>query len=542
MKSVLSRDRRSRLYALGPVLAGLLALSLYASTAAPGLTWANEGADGGDLIAASMTWGVPHPSGYPTYCLLARLYALLPLGSVARRFNLFSATAAALSTSLVYLCARKSLGDANDLGRGSREMIALYTALFWTGGRTLWSQAVITEVYALASAFAALCLYLALAIHREAPSQPPKAEAWPGSPICEHGPRPSAYRVCSARSSSLWPLLGLAWGLGLGAHLTLAFLLPGLAVLVWRRLNPRRLLAFVWGSALGLSVFLYIPLAAAHDPLVNWGDARTWPGFWWLVSGRLYQRYLFGAGWSSWWSRSLATLSLIRAQFSSIGLFVGIVGLSQPREGQPPRLATALIVACFALYALSYDTSDSYLYLIPAYLAMTLWMADGLLLVGRLAIHCVSQRSRLARRACLMSFLLIPLVVISVRYAEMDISDDQPARRWTEDVVRLLPSRALLVTGEDRHTFALDYLLWVGRERQDILAIDGELLPYEWYRDQLSRRYPGLEVHETELVLFLERAGRDRPIFLSSLRSELVAWYHVYPYARFWRLEARNGA
>jgi hypothetical protein len=102
----------------GALVAGGLALLLYVRTAAPGLTWAHDGADGGDLIAAAMNWGVPHPSGYPTYCLLARLFALLPLGSIARRFNLFSSASAALAVSVLYLCARRcSLGAALPGGR-----------------------------------------------------------------------------------------------------------------------------------------------------------------------------------------------------------------------------------------------------------------------------------------------------------------------------------------------------------------------------------------------------------------------------------------
>ena len=61
----------------------ILALSLsmvYWRTLAPGLTWANDGADGGDLITAAATGGVPHPGGYPLYILLARLFQFLPAG------------------------------------------------------------------------------------------------------------------------------------------------------------------------------------------------------------------------------------------------------------------------------------------------------------------------------------------------------------------------------------------------------------------------------------------------------------------------------
>src|SRR5262245_26488949 len=62
----------------------------YLSTLAPSITWANSGADSGDLVTAAATLGVAHPTGYPTYLLLAHLFQLLPLGDPAFRTNLLS--------------------------------------------------------------------------------------------------------------------------------------------------------------------------------------------------------------------------------------------------------------------------------------------------------------------------------------------------------------------------------------------------------------------------------------------------------------------
>ena len=84
---------------------GLLTISLmivFVTTLAPGLTWANGGSDGGDLIAAAARGGIAHPTGYPLYLLLARLFQFLPLGSLAFRTNLMSALATALAAALVY--------------------------------------------------------------------------------------------------------------------------------------------------------------------------------------------------------------------------------------------------------------------------------------------------------------------------------------------------------------------------------------------------------------------------------------------------------
>ena len=86
---------------LAPGLVFGLALAVYGLTAPPGLTWANASADGGDLITAALTLGVPHPSGYPTWTLLAALFSRLPLGTAAWRVTLLSMVSAAAAGALV---------------------------------------------------------------------------------------------------------------------------------------------------------------------------------------------------------------------------------------------------------------------------------------------------------------------------------------------------------------------------------------------------------------------------------------------------------
>ena len=83
---------------------------LYLRTMAPGLTWAFHGQDGGDLATAVANGGIPHPTGMPTYLLLAKLFAAIPVGDLAWRLNLMSAVCATLSVWVVYALARRLLG------------------------------------------------------------------------------------------------------------------------------------------------------------------------------------------------------------------------------------------------------------------------------------------------------------------------------------------------------------------------------------------------------------------------------------------------
>ncbi len=86
--------------------------------------------DSGELVAAVHTLGIPHPSGYPLYVLLGKLWTLaVPVGSVAYRMSLFSAACAALTVGFVHSVCRRlglhpvaALTSAMLLGR-ERELL-----------------------------------------------------------------------------------------------------------------------------------------------------------------------------------------------------------------------------------------------------------------------------------------------------------------------------------------------------------------------------------------------------------------------------------
>src|SRR5688572_22397237 len=81
---------------------------LYIRTLAPSLLYG----DSAEFQTIAYTLGIGHPTGYPIYVLLAKLFTFLPVGDIAYRVNLFSAFSAALTVTLVYLITRK-LGAAN---------------------------------------------------------------------------------------------------------------------------------------------------------------------------------------------------------------------------------------------------------------------------------------------------------------------------------------------------------------------------------------------------------------------------------------------
>ena len=338
-------------------------MGLYLSTLAPTLTWGwrNLGVDGGELLAAAYTLGVPHPPGYPTYTLLLKIFGtVVPIGDFAHRGNLFSAVAAAGSVALLYLAiVRITRHLKPDASVPTTLAAAFLGAITLATAPLFWSQAVITEVYALNSLFIAALLLLATHLVL----------------------RPSTERERNWRHVSYkLGAFALLLGLGLGNHLTLLAVAVPLIYWIGATLGWRKLLSpwTVGGLLLGLAIYIYLPVRAAQNPDINWGNASTAGGVAWMLSGRPYQDYVFGTPAQDIPDRLLAWLDLTFVQFNPLGLFLGLLG-AKALSGRVPKfaIAAAVSMALITAYTLTYGTRDYRVFMIPAYLLFSVWIGVG---------------------------------------------------------------------------------------------------------------------------------------------------------------------
>ena len=84
-------------------------LALYIATMYPDLT----GGDAPELISAAVLGGVPHPPGYPTFCLVSRAFAALPFqGTLARRMNLCTSVLGAAAAALLHASVQLRTGSS----------------------------------------------------------------------------------------------------------------------------------------------------------------------------------------------------------------------------------------------------------------------------------------------------------------------------------------------------------------------------------------------------------------------------------------------
>jgi hypothetical protein len=413
-------------------VAGLL-FGVYLLTMPPSLTWAHYGDDGGDLVTAVALRRLPHPPGFPTYLLLGRLFLAIPWGDPAWRMNLMSALLGAGA------CGLTALATARLLRSGPRFPAAVWPASVGAGlslglAPLFWSQALIAETYAPAAFFVALVLLLGVG------------------------------------SGPVW-LLGLVWGLGMGVHPTLGFLVPSIVAMAWGQ--GRRLVEIGLAAALGLGI-AYGPLLLAFGVTPSpWGSVDALQGWWSFATAELYRGYVLGLPLAAWPRRLLAWAGTLARQFTPVGAALAGWGwLGWRAERSALAWGTVVSVGLCSLYVIGYDTTDSLVYLVPVLPLAAVWLGGGL-------AWAASQLGPGWRR---LAVLLLPLAQLVLLWGAVDVSDDDAAMAWADAVLEEAPPEALLVTETDAHTFTLWYATQVLDARPDVAVIDQDLWWYPSYR------------------------------------------------------------
>ena len=376
--------RLTRLDAILAFLCFVGGLVLYVRTLAPGLLRD----DSAEFQTLAYTLGMTHPTGYPVYLLLAKLFTLLvPVRDIAYRVNLLSAVLAALVLSILYLAGRMLAGW---------RLAAVAGALSLGTIGLFWSQAIIAELYTAAAAFIATEFFLVL--------------AW--------------------RQNGKWGYLfaaGLLGGLSLGVHSTVVLIAP--AIMIYLFLITRRRadwFAAIGGGALGLvlSLLAFLALDALNVPSSYFNSvARPSLSVWGLTStdfaspfqrlAFLYTAYQFRKfmlnGSVVGYNAGLYLQGMDWSVYILIAL--GLVRLFT-RHWKEALLITLSCVVMMA-FVLTYAIWDIYVFFLPTFIPMMLIILSGL---GALmdAVAWLLKRLRVVRWSALGVNFVIALLVVGL--------------------------------------------------------------------------------------------------------------------------------
>lgn len=502
--------------------AGAVLAAVYVATLAPSVTfW-----DAGEFIASVHALGIPHPPGTPLFVMMARTWSRLggwlPLAVAT---NLFSAACAATAGGLL----------AWILASATKSRLAGFAAALCAGATaSLWSNATETEVYSAALLLVALTLsaawragerddarWLGLVAYGFGLTVPLHLSALVAAPAA------ILLAASDARGAIRWrtvvtllAALLIAAGVGLAA---IAVVGVGALVAVWALVlatpgRRRATLRIVALAALGTSVVAFLPLRAAHDPILNVGDPRDWSSLWWVIGRRQYAVAPLWPRQAPWWVQLGNMFEYADWQFA-LGLSPGVAPtwLRTPitlvyaalgaygarahraRDRRSWR-AFALLLTCASLglvVYLNFKAGPSYAYgflpddalrearerdyfFVPAFWVWGCWAGLG----------AIGLALRHARHGAPIG-VLVAAAPIALNWRAVDRRAEPDASLAMVVAHALLwsaPPHAVLIAGGDNDTYPLMFAQTAEGLRPDVTVVTVPLLGASWYRAELARR------------------------------------------------------
>ena len=454
---------------------------IYLTTSAPTVLFI----DSGELAVVCHTLGIAHPTGYPIYTIVGRVFSFLPLKDVIFRLNLLSSLLVCFTNLFLFLTLLL-LGEKIIYVKNKNLNLwgSLVGTLIFAFTPTLWSQATTNEVYSLAIFFSSVIIYLAI--------------LWKKN-----------------KNRKILYLLIFLYGLSFGNHMSTILLLPGLIFLLISKKNEIFNLKIIFQLLLflllGISVYLYLPIRAEQNPILNWGNPTSWDNFFRHVSGWQYQVWMFSESFQQLKNSFLNFLKLFYCQFPFHLLIFVAFGLFLLIKQNSKILWFSLIVFFSNLfYGINYKIPDIEPYFLPSFLITSIWIGCGIFFLLQLS----EKVKNLAPKKFITGFLIFvffifPLLNLTKNYFEQDRSKNFFAYDYAKNILRSVKKDAIILTNIWDHYSPWLYLRYVENLRPDVKFIDVRLAIRSWHFDYLKNAYPDLfalskeEIEEFEKQVFL---------------------------------------
>ncbi len=490
-----------------PILLAVLAFFAYRATAAPGAWWG----DGLELTCAAKTLGIPHPTGYPLYMLLG--YAVIqltaPYAEAGRALTLFSALLCAASVGLAAWMVRRVWGSGSPF---------LFGGMIFAVARTVWDHATFAEVYPLT-----LVLVVAMvgicASENEGKSELSKKQVialavlW-GLAMLNH-----------YSAILIFPLVALSLGTARQTGFQCGSRSPTDEESSLRTATPtlkdsllfQRLGIFLLVSSSFLIGYAYLPIRAAANPPINWGDPSSFSamlehmlggqfGSVFLASG---ESFIGGATsglfvWFCWWGEQWLPLdrgwdAFFAGAGVASGAFYGCATLATRRPAFGWGLLASLVgSACVAALYRIPDIDSFFLPAIPA--ALLGWIETWHDLKARVSAKWGPDASGWHRLEFVPPIFLAIFATDLHSDGRINKSWDDGPHEWAQRVLKALPKDAVILTrqGGDAEIYSLWYEQIVRGERPDVTVFGTGFLFKGWYRRYFER------ADRPQLPLFIE--------------------------------------
>jgi hypothetical protein len=542
------------LMALGVVIGALV---LYIVTLAP----TTQFWDTSEYLAAAKVLGIPHPPGNPLFTMMAHVWGMIPWAAgYAARINFFAAATSAVAAGCWFLIGERWLRDIVPLAL-PRRLAALAGALVAATAFTVWNQSVVNEkVYTLSLLSIALILWLIvrwddqpageahdhhlLAIvyllaltstnHMMGVLVGPVVVVLLFPPLMTQRAATEAGRLAEwGQWAAFTSVFGVIVSTGLESfaplYLALGIFAVALTFTFYTR-NWRFALVALGVAAVGVSVYLFLPIRSAHFPPINEGEPIHWAALRDVLTRAQYgkppiteRQATFVAQLGMWaqyfgWQWAHDLRQSFQAALAVIFGFLGVLGAVRHwNANRRHAIAMTMLMLTFTLllifyldfkYGFSWDPTKATCGPVPtgdciprevrerdyfficSFALWGIWVGMGLATIMEWLQDGLKLREPSDQRRWAMAspVLLIALVPLFGNRLTASRRGETLARDFAVDLLQSVEPYGVLVTAGDNDTFPLWYAQEVEHVRQDVTVVNLSLANTDWYLRQMQRR------------------------------------------------------
>jgi len=448
---------------------------VYLITLAPDVTFI----DSGELTAAASALGVAHPTGYPMFTVIGKIFTLLPFGSQVYMMNIMSAVISSLGLVIFFnlmtfmlsgfkLNADDTVTDKKKFSDDVIYNISLSSVLVLAFSRTFWETANAVEVYSLHSFFLILNIFLLLK----------GCSYFSGNKISKED---------SIKGERYLLLFAFVLGLSFTNHLSTIFLSVGciylyFSVFGFNKISFRRILILGIPFLIGYSFYIYL-IVRAENPVISWGYPHNFENFWRHFTGKQFSIWMFSSFENAGKQFTYFTKNF-PLEFFYIPVLIAIPGLFEIfKRSKRLFYFTLLLFGFCVVYAINYDIYDIDSYFLLAFIVTGIWFGFGLMF-----ILSKIEKSKMQISYALILMCIIPL---NLNYSTADESKNYFVKDYTNNIFNSADQNSIIFSTQwDFWISSSLYYQLIKNVRPDIIVIDKELLRKSWYMHYLETHYP----------------------------------------------------
>lgn len=433
------------------------------------------GGDAGDLVSAIVTYGIPHPPGYPLYTTLGIiLNKLIPAGTPAWRVGFLSSIPAILAIFILYDLLFYLTGKLLISAVGVAVLAFAYP---------FWLYSVVVEVFSLNNLLSILLLWSAIHMARE-----------------EKG----RYLYLAA----------FILGLSLAHHHIILFLIPGLFyILASKRkmLTRKNILLSIFLFLLGLVPYFYVLVAASGNSPINWMGRATVSNFLSLVTRAAYGTFRAGAFIAEEPVLRLLDiygfLNFAYQDFRIAGIIFFVVGFIYLAKKER-KIFYLLSIGClsylFFLFYASFPLVENFIvgtferFVLPLYILVTFFITFGLWgltsFVSRYAINFLGREKKsFVLNIINVIFFIYPVGLFLLNFPKISILKyDFTAENFGKDLLETVPTESIILIGVDTPLFNSQYVYYSQKKWPKVKLIHFHKLVNPATSYQTQNIYPEL--------------------------------------------------